>query len=136
MNDGDGGGRAASIISPGSFRLLLILALTIISYLAFTPQEFQVAATINDKIAHLLAFVTLAFLLDFSWPQSPWSLYKAIPLSGYGLLIEAVQSQLPNRVFSLWDFGADILGLLLYPLLLPLLLRNPYLRALRNPPAN
>ncbi|MET0070993.1 MAG: VanZ family protein [Candidatus Thiodiazotropha sp.] len=131
MNDRAGGG-AASIANPGSFRLLLAIALVVISYLAFTPQESPVAADINDKIAHILAFVVLAFLLDFSWPQSPWRLHKAIPLLGYGLFIEAVQSLLPNRVFSLWDFGADIVGVLIYPLLLPLLMRSGVLRNLRR----
>ncbi|MEW8355588.1 MAG: VanZ family protein [Candidatus Thiodiazotropha sp.] len=131
MNDRAGGG-AASIAKPGNFRLLLAIALVVISYLAFTPQESPVAADINDKIAHILAFVVLAFLLDFSWPQSPWRPLKTIPLLGYGLFIEAVQSLLPNRVFSLWDFGADIVGVLIYPLLLPLLMRYSVLRNLRG----
>ncbi|MES9993452.1 MAG: VanZ family protein [Candidatus Thiodiazotropha sp.] len=126
------GGKAASIANPGIFRLLLVVALIAISYLAFTPQETPVVVNINDKISHVLAFITLAFLLDFSWPQSPWNLLKAIPLATYGLFIEAVQSQLPNRLFSLWDFGADILGLLIYPLLLPILLRFTLFRELRN----
>ncbi len=126
------GGSARSNSILGLFRLLLAVALVVISYLAFTPQDTPVVANLNDKISHILAFVVLAFLVDFSWPQSPWALLKAAPLLGYGLMIEAIQSLLPYRLFSLWDLGADALGILLYPLVLPLLLRSSILKAHRN----
>lgn len=115
-----------------NFRLLLIAALIVISYLAFTPQNTPIVENLNDKLSHVLAFIVLAFLIDFSWPQLPWKLNKIIPLLGYGLLIEVVQSFLPHRMFSLWDMAADTLGVLIYPLLLPLLLRNQILKALRG----
>lgn len=119
-------------MTKGFFRLLLALALIVISYLAFTPQNTPIVADLNDKLSHILAFAVLAFLADFSWPQSPWSLTKAVPLLGYGLFIEAVQSFLPHRIFSMWDLVADALGLLVYPLLLPLLLRSALLKAQRS----
>jgi VanZ family protein len=123
---------ATPISTLGLFRLLLVMALVVISYLAFTPQDTPVVVDLNDKVSHILAFVVLAFLADFSWPKSPWALVKAVPLLGYGLFIEAVQSFLPHRLFSMWDLGADAIGLLIYPLLLPLLLRSSLLKGQRN----
>lgn len=112
--------------------MLLAIALLVISYLAFTPLETPVVTEFNDKVSHIFAFLVLAFLVDFSWPQTSWNPLKYIPLLGYGLFIEVVQAMMPHRIFSTWDMLADLLGLLIYPLLLPLLLRAPLVKALRN----
>lgn len=108
------------------------MALVVISYLAFTPLDTPVVAEFNDKLSHIVAFFALAFLVDFSWPRSKWNPVKYLPLFGYGLFIEVVQAFMPHRVFSTWDLLADILGLLIYPLVLPLLLRIPRLQQLRH----
>ncbi|MGD8913329.1 MAG: VanZ family protein [Candidatus Thiodiazotropha sp.] len=121
-----------SIISTHTIRGLLVMALLVISYLAFTPLNTPIIAGFNDKLSHIFAFVVLAFLVDFSWPQTRWNPFKYIPLIGYGLFIEAVQALIPQRQFSTWDMVADILGLLIYPLLLPLLLHIPIIKKLRN----
>ncbi len=126
---------AASIVSTRTIRVLLVVALLLISYLAFTPISTPVIDEFNDKFSHIAAFIVLAFLVDFSWPQTSWNLPKIAPLIGYGLLIEVVQALMPYRIFSTWDLLADVLGLLIYPLLLPLLLRIPLIRRLRNDPA-
>jgi VanZ family protein len=125
------GGLASAVISVRTIRVLLALALLVISYLAFTPLHTPVVGDFNDKLTHIVAFVVLAFLVDFSWPQTPWNLFKLVPLFGYGLLIEVVQALMPYRIFSTWDLFADALGLLIYPLLLPLLLRIPVIERLR-----
>jgi VanZ family protein len=114
------------------FRYLLLLALALITYLAFTPLPFPIASNLNDKFSHLIAFLCLALLADFSWPDSPWNLPKFLSLSGYGLFIESVQAMLPYRDFSLWDLLADNIGLAGYGLIWPLLQRNPYIRKLRG----
>ncbi|MES9968921.1 MAG: VanZ family protein [Candidatus Thiodiazotropha sp.] len=124
----------ATIVSTSTIRLLLAIALLLISYLAFTPMSTPVVDEFNDKFSHIVAFIALAFLVDFSWPRSPWSLAKLIPLFAYGLLIEVVQAFMPHRIFSTWDLLADALGLLIYPLLLPLLLHIPMLKRLRKDP--
>lgn len=120
------------MVSTRTIRVLLVVALLLISYLAFTPMSTPVVAEINDKFSHIVAFVVLAFLVDFSWPKSSWNLLKIAPLLGYGLLIEVVQALMPYRIFSTWDFLADVLGLLIYPMLLPLLLHIPLIKRLRN----
>jgi VanZ family protein len=120
------------MISTHTIRILLVIALIVISYLAFTPQDTPVIADINDKVSHILAFFALAFLVDFSWPRYKWGPAKYFPLFGYGLLIEVVQASTPHRIFSGLDLLADALGILAYPLLLPLLLKIPQINNLRN----
>ena len=109
------------------FRVVFAASLLLISYLAFGQLEGTPVASINDKLGHTAAFLTLAFLFDFSSPRRPWGARKALPLLAYGLLIELVQLFLPYREFSLWDLAADALGLLLYPYTIPLLKRIPSL---------
>jgi VanZ family protein len=123
-----------AIANTRNIRVLLIMALLVISYFAFTPLDTPVVVEINDKLSHIIAFFVLAFLVDHSWPQSNWNPEKYIPLFGYGLFIEVVQALMPYRIFSTWDLLADALGLIVYPLLLPLLLRIPLIRNLRSSP--
>jgi VanZ family protein len=112
-------------------RVALVFSLIAISYLAFTPLEIPAVGSLNDKVSHILAFLYLALLWDFSWPESEWSYRKALPMLGYGLFIEVVQAFLPHRFFSLLDLAADGLGLILYALILPWLLRSQWIKSLR-----
>ncbi len=82
----------------------------------------------SDKANHVLAFYVLALLVDFSFPKDNLGLAKVLALLTYGLLIEIVQSFLPNRTASLLDLVADGVGIVLYKLSLPLLKHVPALR--------
>jgi VanZ family protein len=113
------------------FRGALVGALIMITYLAFTPLDIPVVASLNDKFSHVAAFLCLAFLSDFSWPDSKWNRAKFGLLACYGLFIEIVQNFLPHRLFSLLDLAADILGLALYALILPGLMRSNLLKSLK-----
>ncbi len=108
-----------------AFRVLFIVTVVLISYLAFGHVEQTPIADINDKLEHAAAFLTLAFLLDFARPHRAWGSDKLLLLLAYGLFIEVVQYFLPYREFSLWDLAADSLGLIAYPLTIPLLKRVP-----------
>ena len=102
-----------------------MLTLLLVGYLSFAHLEETPVADINDKFGHTAAFLCLAFLLDFAYPRRVWGAEKLLPLLAYGLFIELVQYFIPYRTFSLWDLAADGLGLMLYPLALPLLKRIP-----------
>jgi len=80
---------------------------------------------VNDKIEHAFAFFTLALLADFSWPKSGFNLRKSLSLLGYGLAIEITQYFLPPRDCSLFDLGADAVGLCVYWMALPVLKNVP-----------
>ena len=110
------------------FRVMLVLSLLLIIYLATAELEHPVMTSINDKFGHILAFVILAFLLDFSFPASSYNLSKILPLLAYGILIEIVQYFLPYRMFSLLDMLADAGGLVIYAMFIPMLKHIPILR--------
>ena len=110
------------------FRSILIIMLFVTLHLTTTPIIYPVVYLINDKFCHLLAFYVLALLADFSFPNSGYLLHKFIPLLGYGILIEIIQSYLPNRFFSIFDVGADVFGLIMYGISLPLIKRVPVLK--------
>jgi VanZ family protein len=117
-------------VSAGSiklFRLGLVLTLVGITWLGLTSTAPPMPGQ-SDKLGHLLAFLTLAFLADFSFPQRGFDAGKFLPLLGYGLGLELLQSILPHRFGSVADLMADAAGLALYALLLPLLRRQPLLR--------
>jgi VanZ family protein len=110
-----------------AFRLTFVIAIILISFLAFSNMEESPVAAINDKLMHVTAFVALAFLLDFSWPREAFIAEKYLPLLAYGLFIELVQWGLPYREFSLLDLLADALGLLVYFGCFPLIRQLPIL---------
>ncbi|OGW34196.1 MAG: hypothetical protein A2X58_07020 [Nitrospirae bacterium GWC2_56_14] len=108
------------------FRVLLAAALLAISFLATTSLAIPVAEDMNDKINHVIAFFLLALLVDLSFPA--WSfLTKVLVLIAYGLSLEAVQAYLPYRSCSLFDLGADAVGLALYGICQPALRYVPFL---------
>jgi len=98
------------------FRLLLLICVVSVFFLATTSTSIPVVSHSNDKINHIFAFVVLTFLADMSTDrQLPGRVkWVTITIFAYGLLIEIVQWQLPYRSFSFADMGADLLGILLY----------------------
>jgi VanZ family protein len=115
-----------------AFRATFGLALVVCSYMAFTPRQFSVIRHIYDKALHASAFCTLAFLADFAFPRSRFVPAKALSLVGYGILIEVVQHFLPYRSAEVLDVLADVVGLVVYAVMIPLLHRVPILRARWN----
>jgi VanZ family protein len=108
-------------------RGLLIAAVLATSFLATTQRTIPLAGEMNDKVNHVLAFFTLALLIDHSFPA--WTFRtKALLLIAYGISIEIAQSYLPYRSCSLFDLGADAVGLALYGICQPALGHLPFLR--------
>ena len=102
-------------------RLALGLAMLIITSMALTPTPGEVQLSVNDKLGHALAFLLLAFLSHASWPEIRFGWQQVVALLGYGLALEVIQYFIPNRYFSLLDMAADLAGILLYILLIPLI---------------
>ena len=109
------------------FRVLLVVALLAIFFLATTRLKIPVAGDMDDKVNHVIAFFVLALLVDFSFPA--WTFRtKVLVLIAYGLSIEITQAYLPYRSCSLFDLGADAGGLALYGICQPALRYLPVLR--------
>lgn len=102
-------------------RFLFYPVLIIVTGLAFLPSPQVDLGTGWDKANHLLAFWVLLALLDNGYPLRRMWLDKLLPLLGYGLLIELIQWNIPDREFSLLDILADLLGMLFYLALRPLM---------------
>jgi VanZ family protein len=107
------------------YRVLLCFSLVVITYLATTALEFTVVSSSYDKINHFAAFLVLAMLVDFSFPNSRFNSAKIFLLIVYGISLEIIQHFLPHRMFSLFDIAADSLGLLAYGSLIPFIKRLP-----------
>jgi len=81
--------------------------------IAFSPAEAGLQPALNDKFLHTTGFMVMAFLSHLAHPYLK-KRYLIAGLVVFGLMIEAVQAYLPYRDFSLWDWCADILGIVLY----------------------
>jgi VanZ family protein len=111
------------------FRLLLVLALVATTWASLTPDPIPLPdGPQMDKWAHLAAYVVLAMLVDFSWPDREFDLPKWAGLLGYGIAIELIQSQVPNRMLSIADLAANTVGIALYAFLILRTLRTLGLR--------
>ena len=73
----------------GTFRLLLSLALALITWVATAELPGPVMFGLNDKLNHLAAFFTLALLSDFAFRGNGFGAAKFLPLLGYGLFLRS-----------------------------------------------
>ena len=94
---------------------ILIFVFSSIPY-ARTPLGFE----LGDKLLHLLVYLIFSLLLFFSFYTSPrifWQryayLFSLIVGIIYGLLDEVHQGLVPGRQQDVFDFLADLLGVLL-----------------------
>lgn len=98
----------------GPWRLLLIVLLAVVSWFAFARVSFNDGGLPLDKGRHLAAFAALAWVAAqaFAGPRlAPARI--ALALLAYGVFIEAVQSQIPDRFASGLDVAADAVGIAL-----------------------
>lgn len=98
------------------YRLVLLVAIAAISWLAFTSVSVRPAQITSDKVNHALAFFVLAFLVDNAFPRMRFLRVKVWPLIAYGIAIEIIQ-RFVARDASLLDLAADGVGISLYWLL-------------------
>ena len=94
-----------------SSRILLVISILVISFLATSETNPTSQNFIDDKLLHFLcfAYLTLIFKLTQFIQQDFW-LYVIV--LAYGILIEIVQMFLPYRSFELLDIFADFMGIL------------------------
>jgi len=94
------------------WRLLLVLLLSVTTWLAWTPDPPPRLDTGWDKANHLLAFtaLTVTALLG-ARPRRRRDAACAAALLAYGTLIEAVQAFVPGRSAEPADLLADATGI-------------------------
>ena len=115
-----------------AFRSLLAICLAAITWLALTSEPSPVSFQVWDKLNHWVAFVTLAFLADYSFPGQQRNWIKWISLAAYGLGLELIQLMEGFRYFEIFDLLADIIGIGCYLPLRGLIQRIPALSLSRH----
>ena len=93
-----------------------MITLLTISYLVFSRPGYNQSIPHIDKMGHFGSFFILSALTHLAF-RPKW-LYLLLGLIGYAGLIEVVQSYLPYRSASWADLAADILGIVVFYLLL------------------
>ena len=88
--------------------------------LSLMPSEHVPGPKLNDKLLHLMAFLVISGLFDAAWPRCSFNWQKALAVVAYGALIEILQSFTGYRDMSGADLVADIIGIGLYVIMIPL----------------
>jgi VanZ family protein len=114
------------------FRLAFAVTIVTVTRLATMPIHAAPLFTMSDKVAHVTAFLVLAFFLDQGWPRLPFERKKVAVLLVYGMVLEVVQHFLPYRLFSLLDFAADAAGVGVYALAAPFIANVPWIARPRS----
>lgn len=108
-----------------------MFALCVITWLALTPEPPEASQVISwDKANHALAFFVLAGLGYFSVVHRDLLVWTFLAI--YGVGIEFGQGYLGYRYFEFGDILADCVGIILFVLCRPLLLRLSLLRTLKH----
>ena len=79
--------------------------------MALLPHPPQLMGDTNDKVQHIVAFVTLSVLASFAYPEA--SLLRiGLLLSLFGAAIEVLQAiPVLHRDSSFWDWVADTVAI-------------------------
>jgi hypothetical protein len=95
------------------FRVLFWACTFAICAATLSPGPAISIALPSDKLQHLVAFYSLAWLAAASYPKARL-LMLGVALIGLGGLIEVLQgTELIRRDAELWDWGADAAGVVL-----------------------
>lgn len=95
------------------FKIAFYLAIFVGCYMAFTPVNGGIQTKVNDKTLHALGFFIMAVMAQLAHPKAKF-IILALGLACFGFIIELIQAYLPYRSFSMWDWGADVLGVAIY----------------------
>lgn len=105
-------------------RSVFLLALTVAFGCALVPgSKLMGVIPLGGYLVHLITFIVLGFLIDLSYISHP-VVTKIVFLSVLGALIEVAQYFVPCRSSSFVELTVDIVGILMYFLLVRWFLRR------------
>ena len=90
------------------FKLFLIVAVIVVSYLVFSKPNYPQSIPHLDKVGHLGSFLLLSYLTYLAFRPRGWVVTAS--MASYAVMIELVQSYLPYRSASTGDVIADMAG--------------------------
>ena len=94
-----------------SFRIVLVISISLISILSFQEVNFESSFNFLDKVFHFLCFIYLTLVTWLSRILNK-DLHVYVIVLAYGILIEIVQRFLPYRSFEYLDIFADFVGII------------------------
>jgi VanZ family protein len=94
------------------FKISFGITFVAVEYLALTPQSFTIIESFWDKQNHLMAFMVLSLLVSLGYNHFTL-IQKFGLLMAMGLQIEVTQYFIPGRFFSLGDWCADGIGIMI-----------------------
>ena len=94
-----------------SFRIVLVISISLISILSFQEVNFESSFNFLDKVLHFLCFIYLTLVTWLSRILNK-DLHVYVIVLAYGILIEIVQRFLPYRSFEYLDIFADFVGII------------------------
>lgn len=103
----------AMVINRKYIKIIFWLLVIMVLVLSFMPGSVSSSIQHVDKLEHLVAFFVLSILLLLAYKFSKPLFTTAIIMALFGMGIEVVQVYIPNRIFSMQDFLADIVGIVL-----------------------
>jgi VanZ family protein len=96
-----------------AWRLALILLSLLVCVLAFSPRAPGLDFDHADKLNHIAAFLCLGVCAALSMHAGRrGALAAGLGLLAFGIFIELVQMQIPQRSADWQDVAADMLGVL------------------------
>lgn len=95
-------------------KLIFWMFFVAVSVLSVLPIPVSTNSSLPhvDKLAHFGTFFLLSILLLFAYKLGRPFLTTVLVMALFGLGIEVLHLYVPGRVFSLYDFAADILGII------------------------
>ena len=94
-----------------SFKIILLISVTIITTLSIHEVNLGSSPNFSDKALHFLCFTYLTLITWLSRILSK-DLHVYVIVLAYGILIEIVQRFLPYRSFEYLDIFADFVGII------------------------
>ena len=94
-----------------SFKIILLISVTIITILFIYEVNIESSPNFLDKALHFLCFTYLTLITWLSRILSK-DLHVYVIVLAYGILIEIVQRFIPYRSFEYLDIFADSVGII------------------------
>ena len=94
------------------FKLLLLICVIAIEFLATTTIKIEIVESFWDKSNHFIAFFVLNILLSLAFKKYS-IIKKTLWLLAFAVQIEVVQYFIEGRYFSLMDIVADSIGIVI-----------------------
>jgi len=97
------------------FKIVFWISAIAVLILSVIPGSLTVRHSIEhlDKLAHFAAFFVLSILLLFAYRLAKPFYTTALLMALFGFSIEVLHLYVPRRFFSMYDFAADLLGVLI-----------------------